>query len=444
MTQPAKRSIWTERLAVILAFASLFCVILLPTKPRFSQDALGDFKLVYASASGLVHNGDAYGYSELSRIFGEADVVQPADWYGHNPVYPFFTLFTISPLLLLPMLPATYVWGCMDYLVAALTALRLARYAQRTYGLNLGWRLAIIALMAASPLLSFGLELGNLSLLSACLCIFVVTAIPEENPWLLAGGLALALLLKPHLAFWVLLALFIPSPQGARTMERTLAWRALVLFMTTVFGMVVYLACRHQLFPLLSSYAGMLHQERVGGSMDFRNHQAFRVPAQISALGILLGYWRGSLQQIAVLQLVILTPLGVALLWTSRRLSTDWKLVLVAAWCAFGLVATYHRAHDGVVLLLMLPWLLARLRNCWHDGTAWIVLVLYGVLSIDVPREWWRGLATVASIRPLANLMFDRQAATAATLLCISLILILMRALFLRLLPLDSRFNARH
>jgi hypothetical protein len=423
--------------AAFLAFASLLCVILLPSKPRLWQEALGDFKLVYASASGLMQSGDAYGYGQLSRVFAEADVVRPADWYGHNPIYPFFTLFTISPLLLLSMIPAAYVWGCLSYLVAALTALRLARYAQRRYGLGLGWRLAIIALIAASPLLNFGLELGNLSLVAACLCIFAVTASPEEGLWRPAIALALALLLKPHLAFWVVLALFVSSRGPAQTRERALAWKASLLFVLPVLAMTVYLAVRHQLFPLLASYADMLHQENVGGSMDFRNHQAFLVPAQITALGMLLGYWSDSLHQIALLQLLILPLLGLALLWASLRLSPDWMLVVVSAWCSLGMVATYHRAHDGVVLFLLLPWLLARMRQRWHDGPALMVLGLYALMSTDVPRQWWRSLAAFAPMRPLANLLFDRQGATAASLLCICLIVVLLRAAHLRLAPVE-------
>jgi len=57
-----------------------------------------------------------------------------------------------------------------------------------------------------------------------------------------------------------------------------------------------------------------------------------------------------------------------------------------------GMLATYHRAHDAVLLVLVLPWVVDRVRRtplAWHS---WATLLLYTALSAsaDFPlvRRW--------------------------------------------------------
>jgi len=56
------------------------------------------------------------------------------------------------------------------------------------------------------------------------------------------------------------------------------------------------------------------------------------------------------------------------------------------------MLATYHRAHDAVLLVLVLPWIVDRVRRsplAWH---AWIATALYCAMSAsaDFPivKRW--------------------------------------------------------
>lgn len=433
--QKLRKEILIERLAAFVAFASLLCVILVPSKPRLWQESLGDFKMVYASAAGLAHSGEAYSFAELTRVFKEGGVVKPESWYGHSPVYPPFTLLALSPLLLLPIVPAAYLWACLGYLAMALAAARLARYAGQFFGVPLGLRLLLIALMAASPLVSFGLDLANVSMVAACLCIFAATSTSSQHTWLHAVELAVALLLKPHLAFWVVLALFLLPQRLYRSDERVLATKALAIFAALLAPMVAYLLLRHQLFSLLESYARVLRAEAAGGSMDVRDHQAMMIPAQITSLGSLLGYWIDSTRVRVVLQFALLLPLTLCLLWATLRARPEWKTVVIGAWAALGLLVTYHRAHDGTVLFLLLPWTLTRVWRRWYDGPGWTVIVLYALFSIGPTPTFFPWLSSLSHLHTIGQVLLFRQVALAAALLVVALVLILLRAAVLDLDP---------
>lgn len=429
MTHSLRKDILIERLAAFLAFGALLVVILLPCKPRLWVESLGDFKLVYASTATFLHSGDAYNLDGLGLVFQQNHVVPPASWYGHAPVYPPFTLVLLMPMLLLPMIPAAYVWASLSYLAVALASLRLTRYADAQFGLPLIFRLLIIALMAGSPLINFGLNLANLSVIASCLCIFAVTGPPQQSSRWKATALLGALLLKPHLAIWVVLALLVmPAKREAAPSSRALATQALFFFGALLTLLAAGLAFRHQLVPLLTSYGNMLHLEAAGGSMDPRNHFAIIIPAQITSLASLLGYWTASLRLIATLQVLTLAPLALALLYASFRASLEWRLLVVSGWVAFGFLVTYHRAHDGAILFLLLPWILARLRQRWWDGQAWSVTLLYGLFSIDIPPEFYQRLSAFAPLHALANLLLFRQVALASALLFLSLAILLLRA----------------
>jgi hypothetical protein len=100
-------------------------------------------------------------------------------------------------------------------------------------------------------------------------------------------------------------------------------------------------------------------------------------------------------------------------------------LLAVGTWCALGLLATYHRAADAMLLLLLLPWALDRVRRtpwAWH---AWAAAALYTAISASadfpVVKHWVESLPAYS---PLAFLLL-RQAGLADCLLVVVLLLAL-------------------
>jgi hypothetical protein len=105
----------------------------------------------------------------------------------------------------------------------------------------------------------------------------------------------------------------------------------------------------------------------------------------------------------------------------TRSLSERGKLLAVGSCCALGMVATYHRALDGVLLLILLPWVIDRLR--WWQ--AWLALAIYCAMAVG-PHE--SELAAWLSRLPadgLRSFVLLRQAGLAA----LSLLMVLVSAL---------------
>jgi hypothetical protein len=147
------------------------------------------------------------------------------------------------------------------------------------------------------------------------------------------------------------------------------------------------MAAHHTLTADLLAYRGIVHSEIASGSMSPSNHELVAVAAQITSLGSLLGYAvHGTL--LSILTAVGLTAAGAATIILSLRIrgqADAARINRVALWCAFGLIATYHRAHDGLVLVMILPYLLARLQKNARDLTPWSFVGLSVVMSFG-PR----------------------------------------------------------
>ena len=408
------RSAWPERVAVLAAMTGLLFSIFSGFHPRTWQGDASDFKTVYASAWCLAHHTNGYSFGPIGAVFAANGVIEPKSWFAHAPVYPPFTLVTLIPLTLLNMLHATYFWITLSAGVMAWAFMSLARAGKEDFGLSRLAVLIMIALCVAEPLLSFGLEMGNVSVVCAGLCIVAATARPDRETWWRAVGLAVALLLKPHLALWVVLGLlFFPREQGRR-----LALRSCVLAVGAVVAMVAWMAATHTLVPQLGSYIAIVHAETSGGSMAATNRELLGLEAQITSLTSLFGYGHIPAPVAAMVLVVLLAALIVA----SKRAPARGKLGMIAAWCAFGMIATYHRAHDGIVLLLVLPWLFGRLREDWSDAVAWCCLAAMGILSIGPSWDTLERLAANPAWHAFASFVLYRQAAFGALLMAAVLI----------------------
>jgi hypothetical protein len=418
------QSYWPERIASFIAFLGVVWAELTGFNVRLRQNAASDFKTLYASAWCFARRIDAYSFREIARVFDLSHVVQPRSWYAHAPVYPPFTLAFLAPLTLIPMVPAIYLWILLSALAIASAAAALAQVGGETLKLGRPWRITLIVLAAVSPLVSAGLELGNVSVLVGALCILAAITPQESDPWLPAVVLAAAILLKPHIAIWVLVAFAF-----LRT-GRRIAIRSCGLCTAMAIATVLWAATQHKLFAQIESYRSMLASELSNGSMAIGNHQVLELIVQITSLESLFGYWfpYGILPKILATALLLI--MAAVLVWSSWRLRSakgEERLCVIGSWCAFGIVATYHRAPDGIVLLLILVVVMSRLQRSAKDIWGWSMFIAMIAASFGPSLQTLQQLTGPSGINIHWQFLLFRQAALANFLLACLLLMMILR-----------------
>ena len=426
-TPPSGTFLWPELVASLLALFGLVLSILAGFHPRIWQASGSDFKTLYAAAACFRTHLDPFSLTNIASIFADNRVVPPVSWYAHAPVYPPFTLACIAPLTHVPMVAAVYVWLALSGLLLALACHALVRLAAEHFYLPRLWCFLLIAFFASAPLFSFGLEMGNVSAVVAALSLLTV-AYAVRHPWLASGSLAFALLLKPHMAVWALLALLLMRVRS----DRAVALRSLWLAAVACIGVAVWMAAHAQLLPELDSYRRMVASETVSGSMDPSRHELIAVAGQITSLSSLLHYGLHGVLATGI-EAVVLVGCGAWLLRLCLRDSryeqpgsheAD-RLLRLAAWSGFGLLVTYHRAHDAGFLFILLPLIFARLARRLADPVAWAVLALTFLMGLGPRWETLQALALRPGLAHLAPFLLFRQAPLAAFILFALLLAVL-------------------
>ncbi len=412
---------WPETLASFLAAVGLIVAVFIGFKPYSRQNAGSDFKTLYASTWCFSHHLDAYQFPNLAAVFHANAVVEPQSWYGHAPVYPPFTLALLGPLAAVPMVPATCLWIVASGLLLALATAALARSAARVFALPLPYRLAIVGLVMGSPLVSLGLELGNVSVVVVALCILALTATPQSSAWLPAIGLVAALILKPHIAFWAVLAILL----SRSSFDRDLLKKTAQLTSATLGIMLAWMLQQHILLSQTASYRAMVLAELSNGSMAPGNRDLMEIVVQITSFAHLLGYLLtpGTLASFA--NILVLITLAALLVWSAlrlRRVSSQARFVIAPAVFAFGLLATYHREADSMLLVFLLPLVLARLHSKPTDLWAWTASALLLAGSVGPSLAMLRWLAERDGVYTAIRFLALRQAAIVN--LCLALMLI--------------------
>ena len=92
-----------------------------------------------------------------------------------------------------------------------------------------------------------------------------------------------------------------------------------------------------------------------------------------------------------------------------------------AAWSAFGLMATYQRDADAMIMIVVLPSLLARLRLCVNDMWAWSVLAGVIAASVGPSIGSLHIQVDAAAASNIFRFLYLRQASMAAAFLTILL-----------------------
>jgi len=125
----------------------------------------------------------------------------------------------------------------------------------------------------------------------------------------------------------------------------------------------------------------------------------------------------------------VLVALAVVLAAFTRRCHSAPSSVLAfAAWCSFGLMATYHRAHDALILMGLLPWVCLTIGRGPRRWVAWVMLVLLGVLTSGIEGDTLMRLAVSAPPHSVAVFLLLHQAALANLLLLLALLFALRGA----------------
>ena len=367
------------------AIGGMASIILFNFPVRTEAFAASDLKTLYASTWNFAHGRNAYTIPDVQSVFTTNGTILPEHWFGHAPVYPPTTLALLLPFAMIRMEIAAYVVVLLSSVLFAVAVAALLRYSTEMFSLPLGAKAAITALCASSPLLSFALSMGNLSVIAAALVILCFVRREHGSIWLNGSLLAIAVLLKPHLSVWMLLGMWL-IPERA---SRAIAARAASVI--GIFALVVAggLAVTGTLKLQMGGFASILHAETSAGfSMNPSSREILPICAQITSLQSLVGFWRIESVGQTVLVSMVLIALGCTILLRTLTVRTEEEAVIaITTWSSFGLLASYHRVHDALVLLLLLPWLArAVIRNPsrWYP---WAIAFLYSLLSFAPSLE---------------------------------------------------------
>lgn len=423
---------WLDILVAICAAGGSTASALYQAQLRTSTFAASDFKTLYASVWCFTHRMDAYSIVNLQRVFTANGVIQPERWYGHAPVYPWTTLAALSPLAAIGMIPAAYAATILSGVLMAVAIAALMRYAANTLHLAPAWRIVIAALCVCGPLFSFGLGVGNVSLAASALCFIAFLRRGSGPPWtrsasswLSAAALAFAFLLKPHLALWTGLGMVLLPERAARAV----VLRAVSLVAAFTAVTAAMMAATGTLALQTHSYLAMLSAETSGAaSMSATSREILPVVSQITSLQSILGFWIANAPVRTAITCALLLALGLFIARQTRRVNTErGALLAVAAWCAFGMLATYHRAHDGVLLILLVPWVVDRVRRTPLAWPAWTVTALYCAMSASAAFPAVVRWVTAAPPDSLTAFLLLRQVGLAELLLLLVLMVALHR-----------------
>jgi hypothetical protein len=399
---------------------------------RTADFGASDFKTLYASVWCFAHRISAYTLANIQQVFVANGVVQPPNWFGHAPVYPWTTLAFLSPLAWVGMVPACYILTILSGALMAAAAVALMRYAANSFDLGPAWRVVLAVLFTAEPLVGFGINMGNVSVAASALCMLAFLWREPGTPWIERGSrwvpaaaLASAFVLKPHLALWVGIGMFLLPERAARAV---VVRAAAVVAGFTVLTTSVMIATG-TLGLQTRDYLAMLAAEAsAGSSMSAQSRAVLPVVSEITSLNSILGFWIANPVVRIALTFVALLVLGLLTLRLTRRVDSERAALLgIGAWCALGLLATYHRTADAMMLLLLLPWALDRVRRTPKAWYTWAAVALYLAMSVSVGLPtvgaWVDALPTHS---PLAFLLL-RQAGLADFLLMLVLLFGLKR-----------------
>ena len=382
MNEPTHRSRSLDSFAPFLALAGL-AASLVPDylRVRTWEVPATDFKTLFASVRLFTEHQNPYAATLIHQVFSTGGVIQPANWFGHAAVYPPFTLALLTPLAACNMATAAWIWFIVSAALMALALAAMLRWSRDELQLPLWMRMIVLAACVGCQLLGFGLEIGNVSTATAALCIF--TFCSRKSVALRSIALAIAFLLKPHMAIWLCLAMLF-STKVARSIA---IWSAAIAA-TFISLTSAILVLQHRAVPMWASFWNAVLAESIpGGSNSPLSREVLPLGAQFSSVWAIAGYWPRS-SWLLSLMILVLVACAVAIAWSVRQSRNHLQApsltnaaiqgLLACDWMALGMIAIYHRQHDAQMLLLFLPVAAFFLfqTEAWPWTSATLVLLL--------------------------------------------------------------------
>ena len=252
------------------------------------------------------------------------------------------------------------------------------------------------------------------------------------------ASLALALCLKPHVALWVGIGIVLVAGRTGRWV----AGLGAAGFTAAVTASLALLAVRGALRIALRHFATVLSQEQAGGSMSPSSREALPIGARITGLQSLFGLRLTGWVPLLLATLIVLA-LGTVLLWIARscRCRMDDRtdaLLFVSAVVSVGMIASYHREHDGLALTPVALWACYGLRDALDRrlrisaritagaaSCAVLALLLWGWFSM--PASLAASIAQWVRTPWIGDLLQLRQAAVASFCLAVCLVAMTFR-----------------
>lgn len=347
------------------------------------SNAMIDFKVLYYSTRCLLDRGDPYNAAAVQRVYRAQEAHPTSDEVQleviTHPIYLPTALLVSAPLALLGWGPAHALW-----LASIAAGLGLAAYET--------WKIAAEFAPAASGIL-LGLLLVNCSLLlllanaagvAVALCVAAVCWFAQgRHPWLGVACLAVSLMLKPHDAGLVWLALLLAGGIYRRRALQTLAVTA-ALGTTAVAW--VWAVAPQWLTELRMNLSGTTAFGKLNDPAEAT--LATRNPNMVIDLQAALSvFWSDA----RVYNAVALAVCGVLLvIWVVAAVRVAkgpgglWLSLAAAA--PLTLLATYHRPHDAPLLMLAMPGCaLLAVQSKWLGQTALIVCGFAFLMTGTIP-----------------------------------------------------------
>jgi hypothetical protein len=362
------RPIVVAEWAALAVGVGLLGYLLASPDPRIGDD---DFQVFYEGAAALARGQSPY----------VGDFVSP----------PWFAL-AIVPLTALPLSVARAVWLGLNLALLVAATAAAARLADARWPPR---RVLLAAVLCALwPPVTFGLKLGQNSLLAWLLVLSAVLAARADRPATSGALLALAAI-KPQLAF-----LF-----GAGLALR--AWRLGQTTRLLVAGALALL--------LLGTAVALLAPDSYVDLMQLRP-QPWNYWGSNVGLPPLLAAFLGSPER-GLLAYVPLALLGMGLLlarWRDAAADLGWLGAITA--CGTLVLTPYAYPYDAVLLQLPLLWIAAHAPARWALrrplALAGAVTLLVALWLLERPADYtaWRFLGLLPPLGLLALLVWARRA----------------------------------
>jgi len=350
LQRPAKREPTKMLLIVLLLLAATEFVIRGPLRyfPVLSSGSTwSDITQIYVPSRAWLMGEDPYDPDNFMVLYHQATnaVVDRGGFRSHSP-HPLTALVVFSPIASLPWPWARVLWTLLisTIIFPAIWALSSLLGVGRSNS-----KLAFAAGTLALAPLHTGIAVGNVSILGIALCTIAFWASTRQKDILAGTLIALSACLKPQLGALFLLYYLLRR-----------RWR--IVWVAVAVGSAVFVVGVLRLgiagTPWWKDFwenAGLTEHHRL---MDFADPSSLRF-TMINLQVVLYGLLPNSFFANAGALLVGLSLWGRWAYIALRAAAGRSELLMASTFLTIGLLPSYHRNYDAVLLIFPLCWALS-------------------------------------------------------------------------------------